>query len=218
MFMSENFNQPEAKHMAKIVFTKFKKASPKGVATLAILSEPSTEYNEEGEFLLKVRINKRDLPFYEEAYEVGKAGWSQLDEAAKKKVLTPAKNRPWAEEIDPETDQPTGDLVVKFGKAASTKAGKKLGVWMLDKKGNPIEGDDKAIWGGSTVQVAFTLKSWYSTLKDVRGFGVSFVLDGVVVHDAVYGGAGDPTEYEGFDFDDAEEEGEEAEVDQSEFL
>ncbi len=188
-----------------------------GVLVYGVLSEPSFEYKQNGEYLAKVRFREEDLGPVKQAY---KANIEEAKELAIKALSKDGKTKkhaepkrgalPWKE----DTENP-GWYVVNFKKAYSGK--KDSREWtsvlpMYKANGAPIEGEQKGIWNGSEVVIAFFPVPYFQT--NTVGYGVTMKLGAVQVLKAQYGSpqtadafgfttAGEPEDYDTDDGHDA---------------
>lgn len=195
--------------------------TPVGILVYGVLSEPSTEYKPAGEFLAKVRFREEDLGAIKQAY---KANINEAKEMAIKSLSKDGRVKkhaepkrgdvPWRADVENP-----GWYVVNFKKAASgTKDGRE---WtavlpMYRANGSPIEGEQKGIWSGSEVSVAFFPVPYFQTNQ--VGYGVALKLGALQVLKAQYGSAqtasafgfsttGDQDDSDSSDSDDSDPDG-----------
>lgn len=110
---------------------------------------------------------------------------SAIEEAARAGGLKKVKNWPFTEEIDKDTDEPTGNFILKASQYGKNKDGSKRKMPHVDASGAPIRDPEFRLTSGSTVIIAVRPNS-YKTL----GGGVNLYLDGVQVVKLAEGGAG----------------------------
>lgn len=171
--------------------------TPKGMVMWAHLKEPKTFINkagkEEGEPKYSV-----DLAF-DPASDRQWKEW--MDDLEARSAKAKYKNRPWREEKDLETGEPTGRFLVKFATHALTKEGeKKLPPPVYDGKKNNISEDPRLIGNGSLGRVNYT-ESEYEGM----GGGFNFYLNALqILHFEEYVRTAPPASR--FDFTDDGEE------------
>ena len=124
-----------------------------------------------------------------------------MTKAAKAKGKAPPKEQeqmlPYSNVMDPETDEPTGQVMFSF------KAGAEKDVWrnkvktgekeprvipFFDAKGQPVLGKKPALWGGSKLRISFTPVPYHNA--GANNYGVSLRLEAVKIIQAVVGGQG----------------------------
>jgi hypothetical protein len=99
----------------------------------------------------------------------------RLKEFAKEQGLKAVKNWPWKEEVDRETDEPTGRIIFKTKQYGKTKEGRSKRLLHADGAGNPLPKTFK-LTSGSTVSVQVFPK----TFKELGG-GVKLSLEALQV-------------------------------------
>jgi hypothetical protein len=184
----------------KVMYFKAKGSTPKGEALFPSLVNPD-EYGKLAIFV----IVEEDHPKMQKIKALHSAAckeFAQLEQwqkpANRKKIDS---QRPWTPALDKDGNEIPGMIKIKASCKPETAAGKKRIVKVLDATtGAPLENPD--IGSGSIVQVGFTPKIYFA--KD--GFGVSFSLDMVLVHEAKYAGGGSVSDY-GFSEDEDSEGG-----------
>lgn len=85
------------------------------------------------------------------------------------------KNKPFAPEVDKETDEETGNVVFKAWQYGQSKDGKARKMGHFDSRGKPLGGDFR-LTSGSEVIIAVR-----ANLYNELGGGVNLYLDGVQV-------------------------------------
>jgi len=198
-----------------------KKMTPKGVAIFPALNEPDYKFKKDtGEWHARIRVEP-DAPgveelrdyaqgLMEEAFEAKKAELTKAKKGALLKELKMAPN-PVKDEIDSETGEPTGKLVIRaaLGYKVNIKNGPRAGETFFkkpdffDKAGKVLKNPPK-IGGGSTLKLA-VIPMDYET-DGGKTIGVSFELQAVQVLTVVAGGVRSASDY-GF----GEEEGDDIE-------
>lgn len=167
--------------------------TPIGKAALCFLNKPSTEYNEDGVFFVKMRFNadepatKKLIKIIDDAAQAAyQAAYEAAETPRAKKEVVKAKPSYWIEEDD--DGNPTGYVTVNFKRAAvrKDKEGNKkpVRIPLFDVVGRPVDTDEVEIWGGSELIISFKLLPYNKQI----GVGVSHRLEAVQVIKAVSGG------------------------------
>lgn len=188
--------------------------TPRGTAVLCFLNKPSTEYNEDGVYLVKMRfpvddqatkallkiIDKAGETAYQAAYEAAETP------KAKKEVV---KAKPSYKIEEDDEGNPTGFVTVNFKRSAvrKDKEGVKKPVTLpiFDVLGRKVDTDEVEIWGNSELAISFKLLPYNKQI----GVGVSHRLEAVQVIKAVAGGDNRTAKDYGFSIEniyDGEEE------------
>jgi hypothetical protein len=184
--------------------------TPKGVALYPWLNKPDSKFKAEGEYKMTLRLpasEKRDalVATLEAALEAGyKAQVAELakDPKNKGKKVKRSEDLQWKPVVDDNGDE-TGEIDFKFKmKASGTK--KDGSPWtmapkLFDAANAPFD-RSRAIYGGSTVSVAFEIFPWYTPKF---GFGIQLRLNAVKIYTLVEGSGGNAEQY---GFDDADED------------
>lgn len=181
--------------------------SPKGIAVYPHLNKPD-EYKGKKRYKVMLRVSEEDFAGLKRRIdEAVDNAWdaliSQVKPAARKQF---SKHYPYEEEYD-DNEEPTGNYLVKFTKNAEFEDKKgnivETTLPLLDAKRKPMT---KAVWGGSTIKVAFFVFQYKNdSAKDI---GISLKMQAVQVIELVSsGGAGAAAGYfedeEGYEVDDA---------------
>ncbi|NJL70272.1 MAG: hypothetical protein HC888_01075 [Candidatus Competibacteraceae bacterium] len=184
----------------KVMYAKVKGSTPKGEALFPSLVTP----NEYGSLSIYVIVDE-DSPKFQKVKALHaqcSKDFNQLEQwkkEANRKKIDP--QRPWTPALDADGNAIPGLVKIKASCKPETASGKKRVIRVVDATtGAALENPD--IGNGSIVQVGFTPKVYFAPQG---GFGVSFSLDMVIVHAAVYGNTGKMSDY-GFD-DDEDSEG-----------
>lgn len=170
---------------------KAKVLSPKGIAVFPHLITPDTKYNAEGEYSTKLRVTDAEAaPIIETCDKLWADYTSKLKGAAKKKA--PA-GLGYELEFDDEGEE-TGFVLLKFGTKATyvdkkTKKIMQKSVRMFDSKGNPTS--PEALWGGSTIMVSATAKSYAAGAN----LGIKMYIEAVMVIEIVNGSGGNASAF-----------------------
>lgn len=179
--------------------------SPAGIAVYPRVNAPDFKFKKEGEYSTKLKLLAEDSAAFAEfltaaneaAFGEIKAQLASADDGKKKaKAKTLVQGRPPFEpEVDSEGNE-TGALIFKFARKASgtsLKTGKpwKASIGIFDAKGERM--DEVAIWGGTTMKVAFYLNTYYVAADNKAG--VSCKLEAVQVLNLVTQGQRDASHY-----------------------
>ncbi|MEG1913021.1 MAG: hypothetical protein RR091_11085 [Cloacibacillus sp.] len=185
--------------------------TPVGTAALIYLNKPSTEYNEDGVFCIKLKLPaaaKALIKTIDAEIETAEEAVLDACETEKqRKAVTRAKPSYTFEEDDEGNE--TGYVLFNFKRNATRKdrdgVKKPVNIPTFDATLRPIDLEEVEIWSGSEVAIAFKLVPYYKSI----GVGVSHRLEAVQVVKAVSGGAGRTAEQFGFaavdNFPDEEE-------------
>jgi len=184
----------------KPLFSNNKYRSGKAKAHWPAVSEPDYKYKEEGQYKLDITVNEAQLERFKKAYEQAKELWPELNVPVQhKKKLEAGKaktaDEPWDENED-------GTYRVRIRRLAVTKAGKKQKIKVIDSKKRIVTGEDAEFGHGSVVDVGFSVKVWFTAQL---GFGVTFMPDIVMLHEAKFEGGGDPDDY-GFEAEEGDDD------------
>jgi len=184
--------------------------TPEGTLVFGHLIKPGTEFNPDGDYLAIMRFSSEDaeelIEKIEAAYE---ANYENIKKQKKGKRIKKAE-LPFREEVDQDTDEPTGNLIFTFKQRAGgiNKDGERWSrrIPIFDAKGKPIKTTDLDIWSGSTLKIAFEISGYFVASI---GAGVSLRLKAVQVLNLVEGGSADAeffgfTEEEGFSIEEDE--------------
>tara|TARA_R100000781_G_C4080870_1_gene127671 strand:+ start:2035 stop:2796 length:762 start_codon:yes stop_codon:yes gene_type:complete len=162
--------------------------TPKGVAHFPYISQPDTKFDEAGVYKVNLCLPK------EEAEPVIKlinaeivGGIKGLMEKSKKEVKQAPV--PYHDEVDEDTGQPTGNVIIKFKSKAAWKPA------VFDSKGNMMTSHN--IYGGSVIKVNGSI-AFYSSPS--IGAGATLRLRAVQIIEYVEGADG-ATKF-GFDSED----------------
>lgn len=186
----------------------FEGVTPAGIARFPHLHEPDTKFDDIGYYKVDVVLSPEDSEeliqeideLYEENLEAQAAALSKP-----RKKISPAKlkkgSRGYEEELDEETDEPTGNIIFKFKMKAGFKRNGKIvpmNPKIYDRYGHIVEDD---IGGGSEIKVAYKAAGYYTAQS---GAGVTLYLNAVQVLE-LRQWAGNAAGY-GFEIEDAPEE------------
>jgi hypothetical protein len=205
--------------------------SPKGVLKWPKLTEPdfgTKEYPKpEGEFSTKLVLHAdrsevqafiaQLQPLFDQAVAEGREAFAKLKPETRKKLKDVTINSFYTELLDAETEEPTGEIELKFSKrySGTFQKGPKTGqkwtskVDLFDAKGKAMT-KAPVIWGGSTGKVGFEVSSYF--IPGTGALGLKFFLNAVQVIDLRSGGSKDAAAY-GFGAEDGYEHVDSAEND-----
>jgi hypothetical protein len=178
-----------------------KAVTPVGVAgPYPYLNKPSTKFNPEGVYSVKLILSKENSEklieniekLYKERVEEEKSN------AKGKTTKIKESDRPYEEMED-------GQYMFRFKQSGKGKR-KDGTMWdieipLFDKKGDPID-REVLIYGGSQIQVNYEARSYYTPLN---GVGVSLRIRAVRVVDLKTGSGKDAASF-GFDIEDSDDE------------
>lgn len=186
---------------------KIKLMSPRGTAVWPRLNEPDRRYKPEGEYKISLRLRKDNAEhakfltnlqeIYDEHIKLEKAKFLTEQKGKKKpeelKIVPP----PWAEVVDKDTGEETGEVDIKFAMKARVdikgKPSFEQHPSVFDAQGKPTK---VVVGGGSAVKIAATVNKWCTKL----GASISLRLKAVQVLELVAPG-GDAS-YFGFQKED----------------
>lgn len=164
--------------------------SPKGVFKFPKLTEPDTKFKPEGEYSVKLILDSDSPECKKLIKQIDAAAAESLAEmkgkaknaAEAKKWET--KSVPYAEVLDDETGEPTGQTEFTFKMTASGTSKKTGKDWtrkpaIFDAKGKAIKGDIK-IGGGTIGKISYELMPW-GTLQ--LGASVKLALEAAQIID-----------------------------------
>ena len=162
--------------------------TPKGVAYFPYISQPDTKFDEAGVYKVNLCVPKEDAePVIKLINAEIVSGIKGLMEKSKKKVKQAPV--PYSDEIDEDTGQPTGNVIIKFKSKAAWKPA------VFDSKGTMMTSHN--IYGGSIIKVNGSI-AFYSSPS--IGAGVTLRLRAVQIIEYVEGADG-ATKF-GFDSED----------------
>lgn len=164
--------------------------TPKARAVFPRLNVPDTKFKAEGRYSIKIRLPEVEARTFLKAFEniseenfaTQVAAHSNDMDKKTGKALPPPTNDglPYQMEMDKDTKQPTGNILISFACNASykDKAGQvqKIKPALRDSMNKPI---DVVVGGGSLVKVAFQPAPYYT--ESSRKAGVSFRIQAVQV-------------------------------------
>ena len=170
--------------------------TPTAEAALAYIVTPSTEYKENGQYYIRIRLKdgeKETQALVDLIEKERKAAFDmameRLETPKEKKALKLATPAYHTEEDDDGNE--TGYIVFNFKRNATytdKKSGKlkALALPIFDSMGQPVDKDNLEVWSGSIVTVAFRLKPFYTASL---GVGVTQHLEAVQLIKVVSGRA-----------------------------
>ena len=162
--------------------------TPKGVAYFPYISQPDTKFDEAGVYKVNLCVPRADAePIIKLINAEIVSGIKGLMEKSKKEIKQAPV--PYSDEIDEDTGQPTGNVVIKFKSKAAWKPA------VFDSKGNMMTSHN--IYGGSVIKVNGSI-AFYSSPS--IGAGATLRLRAVQIIEYVEGAEG-ATKF-GFDSED----------------
>jgi len=151
----------------------------KGVAYYPYISAPDTKFDEQGHYKVNLCLSKEDAkPVTDLIQAEILAGIKSLKEAKPNKAIKQAP-LPFSDELDEETGEPTGNVIIKFKSKAAYKPA------VFDAKGQMMPKHN--IYGGSVVKVNGGCAFYESPSV---GAGVTLRLRAVQVIEYVEGSSG----------------------------
>lgn len=181
--------------------------SPAGIAKFPKLNVPDTKFNDDGVYQTQLLLEPEEAAPLIEAidaiYEENVQYWAEEKGKAVKAIKK--ADKPYKEETDHETGEPTGKIEFRFKRPAKVKSRKtgivtEKSVLLVDRYGKPFKLE---VTGGSTIVVNYEAYGWY---VDAHGCGVTLKCLAVQVLEHREWG-GDPTSAEdaGFDIEECED-------------
>ena len=168
--------------------------TPTAETVCAFITEPSTEYDDDGQFFIRIRLKtdskecKRLIAIIDEARD------NAFNEAKEKLITTKDRNAlkyadgSYKEEQNDDGEE-TGYTTFNFKRKAYRldKNGEKKSVTLpiFDTYGKPVQTEGLDIWSGSLVSVAYRLVPFYTAQL---GVGVSHRIEAVQLHKLASGG------------------------------
>ncbi len=177
-----------AKKSPFIKLGKFR--SPFGTAFYPRLDEPDFEFKDAGEYRVTIRLNPEDVEDVREQLQ------ALFDEGIKKlkeigcKAHPALNGLPIKEEIDRETEKPTGAYLLSASMIASGKNKKTDETWekrpvIVDSQKQKVT---EKVWGGSDLRFS-AMVGTYNPNKKI-GYGIKLYLEAVQVRELVTGSDG----------------------------
>lgn len=178
-----------------------------GVAVWPHLNNPDTKFDKPfGVFRVTLRL-PIDNPSAKQIIKVAKAGVAKELKLAKEAEESPAKRKRIKEADLPYIETDDGEYIdFNFKHKAGGRRKEEKTIWrwrpaLFDPHGTPIDPKKYIIGGGSTLKVAYNIRSWFGPL----GAGVSLNLVGAQVIKFV--AQGGPVSWESSGFSEEEGEG-----------
>lgn len=179
-------------------------STPIGIAAQCFLTKPSTEYDEDGAYFVKLKLpadepaTKKLLKIIDKAIDDAFSTAEEKAETGKERKALKRATPSYKMEED-EDGVETGNVLINFKRKAvrTTKDGDKkpIRLPLYDAGLRPIDPNEIELWGGSEIVIAFKLVPF--NVGSV-GVGVSHRLEGVQVIKAVAGGDNRTAESFGF--------------------
>ena len=171
--------------------------TPKCTLVFPYLNKPDTKFNADGEFRTKAKFEGEAVTAIvatlEKCYtdaiaavvieQQAKAKTPELAKKINAKTIKKAADKPWKMELDSETGEETGAVLVSFKQKAQIKVKdgtiykKKVDLFDAAKKPFPV---DKLIYGGSTAKIAYEALPFYT---HALGAGLTLRLNGAQIID-----------------------------------
>jgi hypothetical protein len=149
--------------------------TPLGTAVFPHLNSPDTKFDDNGIYATSLSLSPEDaeplIAALEKMYDTEYKKFCQ----DKKKAALKQSDKPWSEEVDKDSGEPTGNYIFKFKMKAKTKTGVEMRPVLFDSKCQPLA---ENIGGGSKMKVAFEPSCWF---VPALGVGISLRLKGVQV-------------------------------------
>lgn len=169
--------------------------TPVGIAAAVFLTEPSTEYDEDGQYFIRLKFKtgtaecEKLITLIDEARQQAFDAAMELLESPKEKKNLKLAEPSYKEEED-EDGNPTGFTVFNFKRKAirTDRKGnvKDVKIPLYDSVLQPIiDRENLEIWSGSELAIAFRLTPYYT---ERIGVGVSHRIEAVQILKAVSGG------------------------------
>lgn len=168
--------------------------TPVAEAAQCFLTKPSTEYDEDGQYFVKIKL-EADAPETKKLLKIIDRAADEAFSTAEERAET-GKERKALKRAEPsykmeedEDGNETGYVLINFKRKAvrTTKDGTKkpIRLPLYDSVLNPISPDEIELWGGSEIIISYKLVPF--NVGSV-GVGVSHRLEAVQVIKAVSGG------------------------------
>lgn len=149
----------------------------KGEAYYPYISAPDTKFDESGHYKVNLCLSQEDAaPVLEVIKKIIAENKAALEQAGQAKKLKKAAPLPFEQELDEDTNEPTGNIIIKF----KSKAAYKPAVFDADAKMM----NKHNIYGGSKIKVSSKCDFYNSPSI---GYGVALRLRAVQVLEYVEG-------------------------------
>ena len=177
------------------------KTTPTAETVCAFITEPSTEYDDDGQYFLRIKLKTDSKECKRLIKEIETASDTAFEDA-KDKLTTPKEKNSlkkadpsYKEELNDDGEE-TGYTTFNFKRKAyrNNKNGEKIPFTLplFYSIGKPLSPEGLDIWSGSLVSVAYRLVPFYTAQL---GVGVSHRIEAVQIIKAVSGGAKTASEY-----------------------
>lgn len=167
-------------------------ATPVGRAAYPSLQEPDTKFNKDGEYRVRLILCPEDEGV-EEFLAMLKEKAEEHFEAVRgrlkgRKAETLELHLPFREELDQESEEPTGNYILDFKQPATTKSGKPRRAPLLYDYHTEKRYEGGTLWSGTRLQVSCQPNLWPG-LEPFKGAalgkaGLSLSLEGAMIHEA----------------------------------
>lgn len=168
--------------------------TPIGIATSAFIIVPSTEYDENGQYFVRLKLKTTDkgtqklIKLIDDAREWAFNEAVERLETPKEKKAVKAADPSYKTEEDEDGNE-TGYTIFNFKRKAvrTTKNGdiKPITLPLFDSMLQPVDREGLDVWSGSEIAVAFKLCPFYTPQV---GAGVSHRLEAIQLIKVVSGG------------------------------
>lgn len=168
--------------------------TPTGIATSAFIIVPSTEYDENGQYFVRLKLKTTDkgtqklIKLIDDAREWAFNEAVERLETPKEKKAVKAADPSYKAEEDEDGNE-TGYTIFNFKRKAvrTTKNGdiKPITLPLFDSMLQPVDREGLDVWSGSEIAVAFKLCPFYTPQV---GAGVSHRLEAIQLIKVVSGG------------------------------
>jgi len=175
-------------------------------AEFPYLNKPDTQFNPDGEYKVNGLISREQAQDFlakidEEVDAHYNAVYNKANAKKKKKLI---KHYPYEDKLDPETEEPTGEVRIKTKLPAKIKKddGEEVHLEprLFDKKGNTLDINNDFIRMNSLIRIAVELRPY--SINSTGMTGITLQLKAVQVREFASGASA-----ESFGFDTEEDEG-----------
>lgn len=168
--------------------------TPVGIAVSAFITAPSTEYDEDGQYFVKLKLPTKDKSTQQLIKLIDAAAESAYNDALER-LETPAERKKCKQadmSYKPEEDDDgneTGYTLFNFKRKAVRKDKndniKPVKLPLFDSVGRVVDPEGLDVWGGSEIAIAFKLVPFYTPQV---GVGVSHRIEAIQLITVVSGG------------------------------
>lgn len=168
--------------------------TPVGVAVSAFITAPSTEYDEDGQYFVKLKLPTKDKSTQQLIRLIDTEAKAAYNDALER-LETPAERKKCKQadvSYKPEEDDEgneTGYTLFNFKRKAVRKDKndniKPVKLPLFDSMGRVVDPEGLDVWGGSEIAIAFKLVPFYTPQV---GVGVSHRIEAIQLITVVSGG------------------------------